>query len=190
MSSSLSSWRDRIGVVDQETYLFNASVLQNIRFGRLGRPTTKRLSRPPPSPMRTSSFAGLPQGYDTEIGDRGHRLSGGQRQRIAIARAVLRDPDILIFDEATSALDSHSERLIQQSLHDLRQDRTLVVIAHRLSTITDADHIVVLDDSRIVEQGSHRDLLAANGAYAALWQLQAVTEERQPDGVREKASSK
>jgi ATP-binding cassette, subfamily B, bacterial MsbA len=115
----------------------------------------------------------LHNGYATIVGDRGFRLSGGQRQRIAIARAVVRQPDILFFDEATSALDSHSERLIQDALENLRQDRTLIVIAHRLSTVTKADQILVLDEGELVEVGTHSELLQCNGRYASLWKLQA-----------------
>jgi ATP-binding cassette, subfamily B, bacterial MsbA len=171
---ALPSWRDNIGVVDQETYLFNASVLENIRFGRL-EATDGEVMEAARIANAHEFIVQLPQGYDTEIGDRGHRLSGGQRQRIAIARAVLRDPDLLIFDEATSALDSHSERLIQQSLEELRRDRTLVVIAHRLSTTANADQILVLEAGRLVELGTHKELLGKDRLYAQLWRLQSLT---------------
>ena len=118
----------------------------------------------------------LSDGYDTVVGDRGYRLSGGQRQRIAIARAVLRDPDILILDEATSALDTQSELLIQAALDHLRQERTILVIAHRLSTVARADRIIVLDEGRLIEQGTHAELLALGGRYATLWYAQSKSD--------------
>ena len=170
---ALQSWRDRIGVVDQETYLFNASVLENIRFGRL-EATDSEVMDAAQIANAHEFIVRLPQGYDTEIGDRGHRLSGGQRQRIAIARAVLRDPDILIFDEATSSLDSHSEQLIHESLQCLRSSRTVVVIAHRLSTTSSADQILVLENGRLVESGTHAELLRQDQLYAQLWRLQSL----------------
>src|SRR5690606_8435380 len=119
----------------------------------------------------------LVDGYDTVVGDRGYRLSGGQRQRISIARAILRNPDILVLDEATSDLDSHSERLIQEALEQLRQERTLLVIAHRLSTIAMADQILVLEQGQVVERGSHLELLAFGGRYARFWQIQSKVEQ-------------
>jgi len=115
----------------------------------------------------------LPEGYDTQIGERGVKLSGGQRQRVAIARALLNDPEIIVFDEATSDVDTETERRIQESIDRLVEDRTAFVIAHRLSTIKDADRVVVMDDGELVEQGSHADLLSAGGDYADLWYAQA-----------------
>jgi ATP-binding cassette subfamily B protein len=118
----------------------------------------------------------LPDGYDTQIGERGVKLSGGQRQRVAIARALLNDPAIIIFDEATSDVDTETEERIQESIERLVEDRTAFVIAHRLSTIQEADRIVVMDDGRIVESGSHEQLLAREGEYASLWESQADTD--------------
>lgn len=171
--ADLRSWRRCIGVVDQDMFVFNRSVAENIRFGKpdatdaevIAAATTANADR---------FIRALPQGYETAIGDRGYLVSGGQRQRIAIARAVISQPDLLLFDEATSALDSESERLIQNSVEELRKDRTIVVIAHRLSTIVKADHIFVLDQGRVVEEGMHHELVARGGRYAALWRLQAV----------------
>jgi ATP-binding cassette subfamily B protein/subfamily B ATP-binding cassette protein MsbA len=168
----LASWRRMIGVVDQDTLIFSNSIADNIRFGK---PTASDAEVIAAAKIANahSFISESPQGYNTEVGDRGHRLSGGQRQRIAIARAVIHDPALLLFDEATSALDSQSERLIQESLEELRKERTLVIIAHRLSTIVKADEIIVLDSGQIVEQGTHQQLLAKGGRYAAMWQLQA-----------------
>jgi ABC-type multidrug transport system fused ATPase/permease subunit len=163
--------------VDQETYLFNQSVKENIRFGRLDA-TDDEIVEAARIANAHEFIARLPQGYETEIGDRGYRLSGGQRQRIAIARAVLRNPSVFIFDEATSALDSHSERMIQAALEELRRDRTLVVIAHRLSTISGADRIFVLDSGRLVESGSHTELLQSGGLYSQLWRMQAMAGDK------------
>ncbi|MCC6454287.1 MAG: ABC transporter ATP-binding protein [Caldilineaceae bacterium] len=171
-SCDLASWRRLIGVVDQEPLIFSSSIAENIRFGKTDASDEEVIAA-----ARTAHadlfIQELPQGYATEVGDRGHRLSGGQRQRIAIARAIIHDPALLLFDEATSALDSQSERLIQESLEELRKTRTVVAIAHRLSTIAKADRIIVLDQGQIVEQGSHPALLAQGGRYAAMWQLQA-----------------
>jgi ATP-binding cassette subfamily B protein/subfamily B ATP-binding cassette protein MsbA len=171
-SCDLASWRQLIGVVDQDTLIFSNSVEENIRFGKTDA-SDEEVTAAAQTAYADLFVKELPQGYATEVGDRGHRLSGGQRQRIAIARAIIHDPTLLLFDEATSALDSQSERLIQESLEELRKTRTVVAIAHRLSTIAKADQIIVLDQGQIVEQGSHRELLAQGGRYAAMWQLQA-----------------
>lgn len=171
----LEDWRNHIGIVDQETVIFNSSVAENIRFGKLDADPDEIIAAAKVANAH-EFILNLVEGYDTLVGDRGYRLSGGQRQRIAIARAVLRDPDILIFDEATSALDSKSERLIQDALDELRQERTLVVIAHRLSTVAAADQIFVLDEGAIVESGTHQEMLHIDGVYAALWRLQSKSD--------------
>ncbi len=167
----LASWRRLIGVVDQDTMVFSGSVAENIRFGKIDA-SEEEVTAAAKIASADSFIQEMPQGYETEIGDRGYRLSGGQRQRLAIARAIINQPALLLFDEATSSLDSQSERLIQQSLEELRQERTVVIIAHRLSTIIKADQIIVLDNGQIVEQGNHQELLAQHGRYAAMWKLQ------------------
>lgn len=133
-------------------------------------------------------ISNLPEGYDTKVGERGVKLSGGQRQRVSIARAILKDPDILVLDEATSDVDTETEMLIQRSLDELTADRTTFSIAHRLSTIKDAEQIVVLEDGRIVERGTHDDLLADDGLYAHLWGVQAGEIDQLPDEFVERAA--
>ncbi|HEU0219078.1 MAG TPA: ABC transporter ATP-binding protein/permease [Stellaceae bacterium] len=172
------SLRRAIGVVPQDTVLFNDTVLYNIAYGRPGasRAEIEAAARF----ARIHDFvAALPDGYDTMVGERGLKLSGGEKQRVAIARVILKAPEILIFDEATSALDTKTEREIQASLAEVAAGRTTLIIAHRLSTIVDADQILVLDAGRIVERGHHRELLAHNGLYAAMWarQQEAAREE-------------
>lgn len=168
----LTSLRRQIALVDQSVTLFNATVGENIAYG-VGRPVSDEDIRQAARSAHALEFIErLEQGFDTQIGQNGVLLSGGQRQRIAIARAILKDAPILILDEATSALDTESERKIQAALEGLMKGRTTLVIAHRLSTIQNADLIVVMDDGRVVEQGTHTDLLRHNGAYAALHQLQ------------------
>ena len=166
-----ASLRAAIGIVPQDTVLFNDTVYYNICYGR-----------PDASPAEIEEAArlarihdfvmGLPDGYQTRVGERGLKLSGGEKQRVAIARTILKQPSILLFDEATSALDSHTEQEIQKSLREVSANRTTLIIAHRLSTVVDADEIIVLDEGRICERGRHAELLAKEGAYAAMWQRQ------------------
>ena len=167
----ISSLRSKIAMVTQETYLFHASILENLRYARPDA-TREQIETAARSAQIHDYILSLPEGYDTIVGDRGYRLSGGERQRLAIARALLREPRILILDEATSALDSHNELLIQAALEPLLANRTSLVIAHRLSTIRKADLIVVMDQGRIVERGTHDELVARGTAYAELLEEQ------------------
>jgi subfamily B ATP-binding cassette protein MsbA len=176
------SLRALMGVVSQDTVLLNDTVRANIAFGSPGA-TAEQVEAAALAANAAAFIAALPQGYETLLGERGTRLSGGQRQRIAIARALLRDPPILILDEATSALDTESERLVQQAIERLMQDRTVLVIAHRLATVRDADEIVVLDAGRVIQRGSHEELLRAGGLYRRLYNLQFRTEEPVPAGL-------
>lgn len=172
---TLTSLRRNIALVSQELTLFDDTIRANIAYGRpeAGQDEIEAAAR---HAAAHDFIMALPQGYDTLVGENGVRLSGGQRQRVAIARAMLRDAPILLLDEATSALDTESERLIQTALGDLMRGRTTLVIAHRLSTVIDADVIFVLDHGRLVEQGSHAELLARNGAYARLYATQFAVE--------------
>ncbi|MEQ8798868.1 MAG: ABC transporter ATP-binding protein/permease [Salinisphaeraceae bacterium] len=172
------SLRAAIGVVPQDTVLFNETIEYNIRYGRpeADRVAVERVAR---LAHLDAFIAALPEGYDTMVGERGLKLSGGEKQRIAIARTMLKDPAILIFDEATSSLDSHAERAILDAMRDVAADRTTLVIAHRLSTVVDADEIVVLDHGRVVERGRHAALLAVDGRYASMWQLQREARQEQ-----------
>jgi len=170
--ANLASLREQIAVVPQEPVLFGISIRDNIAYGRLEASEAEIVAAA--QAANAHGFINdLPDGYDTLVGERGVKLSGGQRQRIAIARAVLRDPRILILDEATSSLDTESERLVQDALERLMAGRTTLVIAHRLSTIRRADHILVLEAGQIVEEGTHQDLLAAEGLYHRLYTLAA-----------------
>jgi len=167
--ATFESLADAVGVVSQETYLFHASVRENLRFARPDA-TDAEIEHAARAAQVHDTIVSLPEGYDTVVGERGFRFSGGERQRIAIARTILRNPPVLVLDEATSALDVHTERAVDAALEDLAQGRTVLVIAHRLSTVRDADQIVVLDQGRVVERGTHDELIAAGGAYAALVQ--------------------
>jgi subfamily B ATP-binding cassette protein MsbA len=168
----LTDLRTQIALVSQDVVLFNDSIADNIAYGRAERPSQGELERVAEAAHALEFIQALPQGFDTQIGDRGVLLSGGQRQRLAIARAMLKDAPILILDEATSALDTESERHIQAALQELMARRTTLVIAHRLSTIENADRILVLLEGRIVEEGRHAELLALGGYYARLHRLQ------------------
>jgi subfamily B ATP-binding cassette protein MsbA len=168
---TLRSLRDQIGIVTQETILFDDSVRRNIAYGR-SEVDEERLVAVARASQADDFIRKLPEGYDTVLGERGSRLSMGQRQRITIARALLKDPPILILDEATSALDAESDALVQQALEELMRGRTSIVIAHRLATVRRADRIIVVDAGEIVEQGTHDELLERGGAYARLYELQ------------------
>ncbi|MFQ6539994.1 MULTISPECIES: ABC transporter ATP-binding protein [Aphanothece] len=170
----LASWQRRLGVVSQDTFLFNATLAENIGFGCLGA-NRKAIAAAAARAQAAGFIEELPEGYDTLIGERGYRLSGGQRQRISLARAFLRDPELLILDEATSALDSASERLVQQAIEAFEREHTVLVIAHRLSTIVKADQILVLDRGQVLERGIHAELFARGGGYARAWAQQAET---------------
>ncbi len=181
------SLRQSIGYVGQESYLFYGSVRDNIAYGSFDA-TDDEIRAAAEAAEAHDFIQNLPDGYDTMVGERGVKLSGGQRQRIAIARAVLEDPEILVLDEATSDVDTETEMLIQRSLDDLTTDRTTFAIAHRLSTIKDAEQIVVLEDGRIVERGSHEELLRADGLYAHLWGVQAGEIDSLPESFIERAA--
>ena len=176
------SLRAHIGVVPQDTVLFNDTISYNIAYGRPDA-SIQEIERVAALAHLDRFIAQLPEGYETRVGERGLKLSGGEKQRIAIARALLKDPPIMIFDEATSSLDSASEQAILAAIREVAAERTSLVIAHRLSTITDADEILFLDQGQILERGRHNELLAADGAYARMWRLQ------QRDGQAESAAS-
>jgi ATP-binding cassette, subfamily B, heavy metal transporter len=172
-----ASLRKAIAIVPQDTVLFNDTIYYNILYGRPDA-TREEVEQAARAAHIHASIVGLPDGYDTEVGERGLKLSGGEKQRVAIARALLKNPAILIFDEATSALDSKSEKAIQAELDRIAQGRTTFVIAHRLSTVMNADEILVMDQGRIVERGRHGELLARAGHYAQMWTLQQQEREQ------------
>ena len=184
---TIPSLRRSIGYVSQDTFMFYGTVAENIRYGTFGAAHDDVVDAAKAAEAH-EFIENLPEGYDTEIGERGVKLSGGQRQRLSIARAVLRDPEILVLDEATSDVDTETEMLIQRSLDRLTENRTTFSIAHRLSTIKDADEIVVLEDGRIVERGDHEELLANDDLYAHLWGVQAGEIDELPDEFVERAS--
>ena len=187
---TLDSLREQIGIVPQETMLFSSSVRENIRYGRLDA-TDEEIEEAARAANAEEFILQLPEGYETKIGERGLNLSGGQRQRIAIARAILKNPRILILDEATSALDTESEKIVQAALDKLMVGRTSFAIAHRLSTIFNADCIYVIDGGHIVEQGTHEELLAAGGLYSTLYNIQFRGEgegEKKGEGALQPAT--
>jgi ATP-binding cassette, subfamily B, bacterial MsbA len=176
------SVRALMGIVSQETVLLNDTVLANIGYGSPAA-TREQVEASAQAANAAAFISTLPKGYGTMLGERGTRLSGGQRQRIAIARALLRDPPILILDEATSALDTESERLVQQAIERLMRERTVLVIAHRLTTVRHAHEILVIDAGRIVQRGTHEELFRTGGLYRRLYDVQFGTEE--PDFIEQ-----
>ena len=179
---TLASLRNSISIVSQDVTLFDDTIRANIALGRLDA-TEEQIVAAAKAAAAHEFILAQPAGYDTVIGDSGQRLSGGQRQRLALARAILKDAPILLLDEATSALDTESERLVQEALSRFTQNRTTIVIAHRLSTVQKADLICVMDEGRLVEQGTHAELLARNGAYAKLCRSQLLTDIDPDDGI-------
>jgi ATP-binding cassette subfamily B protein len=175
---TLESLTDQIGMVTQETHLFHDTIRTNLLYAKLDA-TQQELEAAARAANIHDFIMGLPQGYDTVVGERGYRLSGGEKQRIALARVILKNPRILVLDEATSHLDSESEVLIQEALKHVMAGRTSIVIAHRLSTILAADVILVIDRGQVVESGTHQELLAQGGLYAHLYQTQFAREEQQ-----------
>jgi ATP-binding cassette subfamily B protein len=185
--TTIRSLRQSMGYVSQDTYLFYGTVEQNITYGTFDA-TREEVVEAAKMAEAHAFVQNLPDGYDTEVGERGVKLSGGQRQRLSIARAILRDPDILILDEATSDVDTETEMLIQRSIDELAANRTTFAIAHRLSTIKDADEILVLEDGQIAERGTHTDLLDNDGLYAHLWGVQAGEIDELPQEFIERAA--
>jgi ATP-binding cassette subfamily B protein len=173
-----SSLRAAIGVVPQDTVLFNDSIYYNIKYGRTSA-TDEEVESAAQLARIHDFITDLPDGYKSNVGERGLKLSGGEKQRVAIARTILKSPTILLFDEATSALDTHTEKEIQESLREVSSNRTTLVIAHRLSTIIDADEILVFEAGEIVERGRHGTLLARDGAYAAMWRKQQESVQQE-----------
>jgi ATP-binding cassette subfamily B protein len=167
---TLKSLRNHIGIVQQDVYLFAGTIFENIAYGKPGA-TMDEVIQAAKNANAHEFIMGFPNGYDTDIGQRGVKLSGGQKQRLSIARVFLKNPPILIFDEATSALDNESEKVVQQSMEELAKNRTTIVIAHRLTTIRNAERILVLTDKGIEEEGAHEELIEKGGTYASLYQI-------------------
>ena len=167
---TVKSLRDHIGIVQQDVYLFSGSIAENIRYGKPDA-TDEEIVEAARNANAHDFIMSLPDGYDTDIGQRGVKLSGGQKQRLSIARVFLKNPPVLIFDEATSALDNESEKVVQDSLEKLAKNRTTFVIAHRLSTIRNAQRILVLTDNGIEEQGTHEELMQLHGEYCKLYEM-------------------
>jgi ATP-binding cassette subfamily B protein len=177
-----SSLRAALGIVPQDTVLFNDTIRYNIAYGR-PEATDAEIEDAARRAHLLDFILRMPEGWNTMVGERGLKLSGGEKQRVAIARTLLKNPAVMIFDEATSALDSATEKAIQAELKEIAQDRTTLVIAHRLSTVIDADAILVMDAGRIVERGSFRELLDANGKFAQMWRLQQQEAEKSADAA-------
>jgi ATP-binding cassette subfamily B (MDR/TAP) protein 1 len=193
---NLRWFRRQIALVDQNPVLFNATIFENIKYGcsdmldQMSEDETRqRIITASKEAFAHDFISALPHGYDTQVGEKGLQLSGGQRQRIAIARALMKDPKILLLDEATSALDSKSEAAVQAALDAVSKHRTTIVVAHRLSTIRNADNIIVLGEGRVVEQGTHHDLIARKGVYAALVDKQQIEDGREESAVASDRSS-
>lgn len=182
-----ASLRAMVGIVPQDTVLFNDTIYYNIAYGRPGA-SHEEIVEAARSAHILEFIERLPEGWETTVGERGLKLSGGEKQRVAIARTLLKNPPILIFDEATSALDSRTERAIQAELAAISLNRTTLVIAHRLSTVVDANEILVMEQGRIIERGSHRDLLAQSGAYARMWALQQSESEREQEQAADEST--
>ena len=174
---SLSGLRENIALVSQDVVLYNDTVFNNIAYGSNRAATVEQVREAARQADALTFIESLEDGFDTVIGNDGSRLSGGQRQRIALARALLKDAPILILDEATAALDTESERSIQQALDSIRQERTCIIIAHRASTIENADHIFVLENGRLVEAGTHSQLIAQGGTYTRLYSIEGIGED-------------
>jgi ATP-binding cassette subfamily B protein len=181
-----ASLRKAIGIVPQDTVLFNDTIAYNIAYGSPGA-NIDQIREAARAAQMSQFIEHLPDGYETQVGERGLKLSGGEKQRVAIARTLLKKPAMLIFDEATSALDSKTERAFQEELFNLARNRTTLVIAHRLSTVVHADQILVMDQGSIIERGTHQDLLLANGRYASMWRMQE-SSLIDPDGSSDKSA--